>query len=250
MVEPQVQPLIGFPLRGRRDQRHRRRRLSCACRSMNEADFEKYRGKLAGKIVLTQPARAVPLLEGNVVHAHGRRRLRGSGDRPCRRAPAQRAVSDGAPQPAGSPGLRRGWRSSTRTKASSRSSIAAATATWRPAAATCRGSSSIPTAGRSFRPAPAPRATTPATACRQVTLAVEHYNRMVRVLDEEHPGEGGAQRRDEVLRRDHAERLQHRRRDAGHRSSARGRSRDARRALRLASRPRPARPTTPPDRPR
>ena len=45
-------------------------------------------------------------------------------------------------------------------------------------------------------------------------------------------GEGGAQRRDEVLRRDDAERLQHDRRDAGHRSRVGDRA--ARRALRLA----------------
>jgi carboxypeptidase Q len=32
-----------------------------------EADIEKYRGKLAGKIVLTQPARTVRLLEGPIV---------------------------------------------------------------------------------------------------------------------------------------------------------------------------------------
>src|SRR6185295_8655632 len=32
-----------------------------------EADFEKYRGKLKGKIVLTQPARAVRLLDDRIV---------------------------------------------------------------------------------------------------------------------------------------------------------------------------------------
>src|SRR5262249_48942171 len=33
----------------------------------NEADFAKYRGKLAGKIVLTQPARTVRMLEGPII---------------------------------------------------------------------------------------------------------------------------------------------------------------------------------------
>ena len=33
----------------------------------SDADFEKYRGKLAGKIVLTQPAREVKMLEGIIV---------------------------------------------------------------------------------------------------------------------------------------------------------------------------------------
>ena len=33
----------------------------------SEADFDKYRGKLQGKIVLAQPAREVKMLEGRVV---------------------------------------------------------------------------------------------------------------------------------------------------------------------------------------
>ncbi|MBA3891046.1 MAG: hypothetical protein H0X64_10995, partial [Gemmatimonadaceae bacterium] len=37
----------------------------------SEADFERYRGKLAGVIVLTQPARAVEMLEGVIVHRMG-----------------------------------------------------------------------------------------------------------------------------------------------------------------------------------
>ena len=59
-----------------------------------------------------------------------------------------------------------GLATSTSRKASSRCSTAAATATWRPAAAICRGSSSIPTAGRSSRTARARATTRPARACR------------------------------------------------------------------------------------
>ena len=56
-----------------------------------EADFEKYRGKLAGKIVLTQPARAVRDARGDDRPADGREGTRGSGDdadpeAACRRA--------------------------------------------------------------------------------------------------------------------------------------------------------------------
>lgn len=32
-----------------------------------EADMERFRGRLAGRIVLTQPARAVAMLEGPIV---------------------------------------------------------------------------------------------------------------------------------------------------------------------------------------
>ena len=67
MVEPQVMPIIGYP-----------RSWSPSTSGTVEAevvrvdirgpdDLERYRGTLAGKIVLPQPVRAVPLLEGQVV---------------------------------------------------------------------------------------------------------------------------------------------------------------------------------------
>ena len=37
----------------------------------SEADFERYRGKLAGRIVLTQSERAVPMIEGTILLAAG-----------------------------------------------------------------------------------------------------------------------------------------------------------------------------------
>jgi carboxypeptidase Q len=67
MIEPQIQPLIGFPkswtpsTNGTVTGEVMRVDLS------SEADFEKYRGKLAGKIVLTQPLREVKMLDGIVV---------------------------------------------------------------------------------------------------------------------------------------------------------------------------------------
>ena len=68
-----------------------------------------------------------------------------------------------------------------------RSSIAAATATWPPAAAICRGSSSIPTAARSSRAARARATTSAGKSVPAIALAVEHYNRMIRVLDKSVP---------------------------------------------------------------
>ena len=67
LVEPHAQPLIGYP-----------RAWSSSTAGLvtadvvrvdiaSEADLEKYRGKLKGKVVLTQPVREVKMLEGPVV---------------------------------------------------------------------------------------------------------------------------------------------------------------------------------------
>ena len=65
MIEPQVQPLIGLPgCLDARHEWHQSPRRSSARRSRPKRTIERYRGKLAGKIVLTQPARAVRMLEG------------------------------------------------------------------------------------------------------------------------------------------------------------------------------------------
>ena len=67
LVEPQVQPLIGFP--GSWTPGTNGTVIADVVRAQigGEADFERYRGKLAGKIVLTQPARTVAMLDGPVV---------------------------------------------------------------------------------------------------------------------------------------------------------------------------------------
>ena len=90
MVEPQVMPIIGYP-----------RSWSPSTAGTVEAeavrvdigspeDLDRYRGTLAGKIVLPQPARAVPLLEGDVVLRMDDRLLAAAGrpspaTRPARR---------------------------------------------------------------------------------------------------------------------------------------------------------------------
>ena len=79
-------------LRGRRRRKAPSSRLSSGCRSMTEADFEKYRGKLAGQIVLTQPERAVPLLEGHVVHRMGAKPTSTEAATDPASQPAQRAA--------------------------------------------------------------------------------------------------------------------------------------------------------------
>ena len=66
-IEPQVEPLIGFP--GSWTPGTNGAVIADVVRVQieSEADFERYRGTLKGKIVLTQPARAVRMLEGPFV---------------------------------------------------------------------------------------------------------------------------------------------------------------------------------------
>src|SRR5262252_4417057 len=64
MIEPQVQPIIGYPQEWTPGTKGTVTAEVIRAPIATEADFEKYRGKLAGKIVLTQPARPVRMLEG------------------------------------------------------------------------------------------------------------------------------------------------------------------------------------------
>src|SRR4051812_28992150 len=67
LLEPQVQPLIGFPQEWSSGTKGPVTADVVRVQIANEADFAKYRGTLAGKIVLTQPARTVRMLEGPII---------------------------------------------------------------------------------------------------------------------------------------------------------------------------------------
>ena len=67
MIEPQISPLIGYPKSWTPGTKGTVTGEVVRVEISSDADFEKYRGKLAGKIVLTQPTREVKMLEGIVV---------------------------------------------------------------------------------------------------------------------------------------------------------------------------------------
>ncbi len=67
MTEPQISPLIGYPKSWTPGTKGTVSGDVIRVDINSDADFEKYRGKLAGKIVLTQPAREVKMLEGIIV---------------------------------------------------------------------------------------------------------------------------------------------------------------------------------------
>ena len=67
MIEPQISPLIGYPKSWTPGTKGTVAGEVVRVDLNSDADFEKYRGKLAGKIVLTQPVREVKMLEGIIV---------------------------------------------------------------------------------------------------------------------------------------------------------------------------------------
>ena len=67
LVEPQVQPIIGFPHEWSSGTRGPVTADVVRAQIASEADFAQFRGKLAGKIVLAQPARVVRMLEGPII---------------------------------------------------------------------------------------------------------------------------------------------------------------------------------------
>src|SRR5262249_20650191 len=64
MIEPQPQPIIGYPREWSSGTKGPVIADVVRAQINNENDFAKYRGKLAGKIVLTQPERRVRMYEG------------------------------------------------------------------------------------------------------------------------------------------------------------------------------------------
>jgi carboxypeptidase Q len=71
MIEPQVQPLIGSVPPWTPGTSGTITADVVRVEIASEKDFERYRGKLRGAIVLTQPAREVRMLEGTIVHRMG-----------------------------------------------------------------------------------------------------------------------------------------------------------------------------------
>ena len=67
LVEPQVMPIIGYPKSWSAGTGGTVTAEVVRVDLASEADFERYRGRLRGKIVLTQPVRRVPMLTGDVV---------------------------------------------------------------------------------------------------------------------------------------------------------------------------------------
>ena len=193
MIAPQVQPIIGLPASWTPGTKGTITADVVRVQIDSDADFEKYRGKLAGKIALTQPERPVPMLEGPVVHRMGEKDFaeaatvppaRGRGAR-GRRGGASDTSSDDEPG-----GTGRGAAQAFAAKVAQFLKAESVVAIFN------RGSDNVmysigsdlsavqqhPDGGTIFPTGSGSRGPDAGTGLPTVTLAVEHYNRMVRVL--------------------------------------------------------------------
>jgi carboxypeptidase Q len=183
LVEPQVEPLIGFPASWTPGTPGTIVADVVRVEIATDADFEKYRGKLKDKIVVTQPAREVNMLEGLIVlrmtdkdfaeaatvpPATGRGRGRGGrgdGETSLQQKIRQFYKSEGVAAL-----FNRG--------ADSDMSAGGSDLSWR---------QQRPDGGTIFPSGGGSRNADPLTLVPTVTLAVEHYNRMIRILDKNIP---------------------------------------------------------------
>ena len=179
MIEPQVQPLIGFPGAWTPSTNGTITAEVVRVQIDSDADFAKYKGMLAGKIALTQPAREVRMLEGLLVSRMGEKELE---------------EAKTTPIPAARGGRGRGGRGGTQSLANRIQQFLKAEGV---AAVFNRGSDNLTSSvgsglsmqhqrtdgGTVFPSGGGSRSSDPAAGLPTVTLAVEHYNRMIRILD-------------------------------------------------------------------
>lgn len=175
LLEPQVQPIIGYPVEWSPATKGAVTADVVRAQIASEADFARYRGTLAGKIVLLQPTRRVRMLEGPFVL------------RMDDRWTAEAETAPVGPEPS--------ERNAQRAQAF-RQKLAEFLASEGVVAEFDRGPDSDMAAGGSdlsweqqrpdggtiFPTAGGFRDERAGTGVPKVTIAVEHYNRMVRVL--------------------------------------------------------------------
>jgi carboxypeptidase Q len=192
MIEPQVQPLIGFPGSWTPGTKGTVTADVMRVQIDSEADFEKYRGKVAGKIILIQPERPVPMLEGLIVHRMNDKDFAEAATIPAPRGRAGRGGRGTASTDDETTDAGRGRGSAQAFAAKVAQFLKAEGA----AAIFNRGSDAVVASvgsdlsveqqhtdgGTIFPTGNGSRGADAGTGLPTITLAVEHYNRMVRVL--------------------------------------------------------------------
>lgn len=184
LIEPAVQPIIGFPASWTPGTNGAVVADVVRVDITKEADFEKYRGRLKGKILLSQPAREVSMLDGKII---------------LRMTDEDFAEAASTPVPKTREGAAGGPMAARGNMMAFRAKLMAFYAQEGVVAVLDRGADSVMSAGGSdlswqtqrtdggtVFPGVASREAN-ATQVPAVTLAVEHYNRMVRILDKQLP---------------------------------------------------------------
>ncbi len=178
--QPQVMPLIGYPKAWSQGTPGPVTAPVVRPRIASSADFAKYAGKLRGKIVLLQPARAVHLLTGPIILPYGPQEI------------AEMMQPD-QPRPARSPNAaarRAAFAFHAQLVKFYQQQGVVALFDRGPNSDMASGGSNLPwhqqltDGGTIIVQGVLPR---DGSAMPQVTLAVEHYNRMVRLLDHHIP---------------------------------------------------------------
>jgi len=181
MIEPRVSPLIAYPKAWTPGTDGPVEADVVRAEIASESDFAKYRGKLRGKIVLTQPVRMVRMLDGRIVLRMGEKEI-------------HEALYEPSPTPAARSG---GASDRFRAMREFREKLDDFYKAEGVVALLDRGSDADSSAGGSdlswyaqkvdggtiFVGSGGSRDSTAGTGLPQITVAVEQYNRMVRILD-------------------------------------------------------------------
>jgi hypothetical protein len=186
MIEPQVSALIGYPKSWTPGTQGAVTAEVVYAPISSEADFDKYRGKLQGKIALTQPEREVKMLEGRVVL-----RMNDEDIKEAHTTPIPARSGSGAR--GGAPGFLRGAQLQSKINAFLLAEGVAAVFDRGPDSFMSAGGSDLSwqtqrtDGGTIFVQSGGPRDENAGKVPPQVTLAVEHYNRMIRILEKNVP---------------------------------------------------------------
>ncbi len=177
LLEPQIAPLLGFPKSWTPGTAGRITADVTLAPIKTEADFDKYRGKLKGKIVLTQAARAVRMLEDRLVLRMNEADIKEAMTTPI---PAARAQADFRRAREFSAKLSKffldeGVAAVFERGSDSDMSAGGSDLSWQ--TQRTDGGTIFVQSGGSYQAAEAGK------VLPQVVLAVEHYNRLVRVIE-------------------------------------------------------------------
>jgi carboxypeptidase Q len=179
MIEPRVSPLIAYPKAWTPGTNGPVEAEVVRAEIASEADFAKYRGKLRGRIVLTQPVRMVRMLDGRIVLRMGEKEI-------------DEALHEPSPTPSARGGSRgRGAMREFQQKLDDfyKSEGVVALLDRGTDADSAAGGSDLSwyaqkvDGGTIFVGSGGTRDSTAGSGLPQITVAVEHYNRMVRILD-------------------------------------------------------------------
>lgn len=191
LIEPQVQPLIGFPGAWSPGTNGTVTGEVVRVQIASEADFTRYEGKLAGKIVLTQAAREVRMLEGPIISRMDPAEMAEAATTPIPRARGRSGRGAAPADPDDDPTASRTRAQQLRERTAQffkREGVLARFDRGSDSDLASIGSNLTfqqqrPDGGTLFPTSGGSRTSDPAAAVPSVTLAVEHYNRMVRLLD-------------------------------------------------------------------